>query len=176
MAVALDLPPRIHAHAAGPRDAAEVVAREVHEHHVLGAFLRVGEEPARLRLVVGLVGAARQRARDRPEHRAPSRQPHERLGRGTGHRETAGLDVVHVGRGIEEPQCAIDLERLELALAAEADRKHQLVDIARSDVRLHARDRVAEVAAPQARTRGLVVESTAASGKRAAERARRFRG
>ena len=33
-----------HAHAAGLRDAADVVAAEVDQHHVLGALLRVGQQ------------------------------------------------------------------------------------------------------------------------------------
>ena len=63
--VVLDRHQRLDRHAAVLADAAEVVAAEVDEHHVLGALLLVGEQVALEPLVLGGVGAARPRAGDR---------------------------------------------------------------------------------------------------------------
>ena len=56
--VALDLEQLGDAHAAGLADAAEVVARQVDEHQMLGALLLVGLELVRERVVGGAVGVA----------------------------------------------------------------------------------------------------------------------
>jgi hypothetical protein len=65
VAVTLDLAVGIDVHRARARDAAQVVAREVHEHHVLGVFFRVGEQLVLERDVVLGRLAARPRAGDR---------------------------------------------------------------------------------------------------------------
>ena len=54
----------------GPRDAAEVVAAEVHEHHVLGALLGVAAQLVGEPVVVGRRRAARPRAGDRVRRHA----------------------------------------------------------------------------------------------------------
>ncbi len=61
-------------------DAAEVVATEVDEHHVLGALLRIGEQRLRLREVLLGVGAARIGPGDRSRLGAPAGDLHQRLG------------------------------------------------------------------------------------------------
>ena len=53
--------------------AAEVVAAEVDQHHVLGALLRVGEQRLGLAPVLLLVGTAGVRAGDRPRLGAGAR-------------------------------------------------------------------------------------------------------
>ena len=61
MAVTLDGHQLLHLHAAEIAHAPDVVARKVHQHHMLGAFLRVGEQFLFQRgiLGVGLPAAAR---------------------------------------------------------------------------------------------------------------------
>jgi hypothetical protein len=61
VAVALDRAVGIDAHGAGARDAAEIVAREVDQHHVLGVLLRVGEQLVLERDIVVAACAARGR-------------------------------------------------------------------------------------------------------------------
>ena len=51
------------------RDAAEIVAREIDEHHVLGVFLHVGEQIRFVLQVGGRIVGARPRAGDRPQLR-----------------------------------------------------------------------------------------------------------
>ena len=65
MAVPLDLHVLARVHGAGPGHAPEVVAAEVHEHHVLGTLLGVAAELVGEAVVVGRGGAARPRAGDR---------------------------------------------------------------------------------------------------------------
>ena len=83
VAVALDRAIGIHVHAAGARDAAEIVAREIDQHHVLGVLFRIG---AQLRFVrgidLGISSRARTRAGDRAQLRLALVELHERLGRG----------------------------------------------------------------------------------------------
>ena len=44
VAVALDDAVGIDAHASRPRHAAQIVARQIHQHHVLGVFLRIRQQ------------------------------------------------------------------------------------------------------------------------------------
>ena len=66
MAVALDEELVGYAHRADRRDAADVVAAEIEQHEVLGAFFRVGEQLLLERLVLVRGRSARARAGDRP--------------------------------------------------------------------------------------------------------------
>ena len=84
------------------------------------------------------IAAARSRACDRSHLRAATVQFHERLGRGADDDAFAELAVIHVRRGIEQPQRAIGLERIEVAAAREPHRQHELVHVARGDVFLGA--------------------------------------
>ncbi len=140
VAVALDGAEGLDADGAGVGDAAEVVACEIDQHDVLGGFLRVGEELAFEERVVGIVCAARARAGDGAERGDAAGQPHEGLWRGADDLRIAKVEVVHVGRRVEQPQGAVDLERIGMALAGEADGEHELEDIARADVVFHAGD------------------------------------
>ena len=64
MAVALDDHEVVHLHTAEIAGAADVVAREVHEHEVFGAFLRIGEQVLRVGFIFLGVVAALARAGD----------------------------------------------------------------------------------------------------------------
>jgi hypothetical protein len=64
MAVALDREGFGHLDAAGPGDAADIVARQVDQHHMLGTLLGVGDQL----LLGGLVGLHRA-----PRGRVPAR-------------------------------------------------------------------------------------------------------
>ena len=138
VAVALDGAEGPDLHRARRRHAAEVVARKVHQHHVLRILLWVGEEFGLERGVLGCVRAARASAGDWSHLGVAAVQLDECLGRGADHHAVAELAVIHVGRGIQKPQRAIGLERIEVAAAREAHRQHELVDVARGDVLLGA--------------------------------------
>ena len=104
-------------HRARARDATQVVAREIDEHDVLGVLLRIGEQLVLERDVVLGRRAARPRAGDRPQARRAAREPHERLGRRARDAQVAELEEVHVRRGVQQPQAAIGLERIEIGAA-----------------------------------------------------------
>ena len=137
--------------------AAEVVAAEVDEHHVLGALLLVGEQVCGDRLVLVGVAAARARAGDRPRRGAPAGHGDERLGRGADDLEVLEVEEVHVGRRVDRAQPAVDRERVDVDLGGPALRGDDLERVAGVDVlddpRDHRLERLArhagrELAAP----------------------------
>ena len=170
VAVALDMTVRIHADGAGSRDAAEVVAREIDEHDVLGVLLRIGEQFLLQSRVLRAVLAARPRAGDRPHLRVAVRQLHQRFGRRADDHAVAEIAIEHVRRRIQQAQCAIGFERLQLAFAGEAHRQHQLVDVACGDVLLRAMNAVNELGFAQAADARRVADTFVAVGNRAAQR------
>jgi hypothetical protein len=138
VAVALDHAVRIDAHGAGRGHPAEIVARQIDQHDVLGVLLGIREQIAlELEIAVG-IGAARPRPCDGAKLRVAAVRLHQRLGRGTDHRDVAELAEEHVRRRIEQAQRPIDLEGRERMSSLEARGEHQLVHIAGGDVRLRA--------------------------------------
>jgi hypothetical protein len=137
-------------HRAGLRDAAQIVARQVDEHDVLGVFLGIGQQLFLQQAVVDGVATARSSARDRTHRCATARQLHQRFGRRADDGRVAELAEVHIRRGIQQPQRAIRLERLQLAQTREAHRQHQLIHIAGRDVFLHATHALDELCFGQA--------------------------
>ncbi len=110
--------------------AAQVVAAQVDEHHVLGALLLVGQQLGGDALVGGQVAPARARAGDRPRRHVRPGHRQQRLGRGAGHLEVAEVQEVHVRRRVDGPQPAVDRERLLVDRRAPALRGHRLEDVA----------------------------------------------
>ena len=121
----------VDADAAVLADAAEVVAPQVHQHHVLGALLGVGQQLVG-QLAVG--AAARAGAGDRAQLHAPAAHLHERLRRGAGDLEVPEVEEVHVGAGVDRAQAAVDRERLDRAVRGPALRGDHLVGVAGVDV------------------------------------------
>ena len=103
---------------------------------MLGVLFRIREQLVLERDVVLGRRAARPRAGDRAQRSRAARQPHQRLGRGARDAQVAELEEVHVRGGIQEPQAAIGLERVEVGAAGETHGQHDLVDVAGFDVRL----------------------------------------
>ena len=114
--VALDDEGVGHLDAAGLRDAADVVARQVDQHQVLGALLRVGRA-ARSR-------CARSASGEAPRGRVPASGrivillafgdvlvAHQDLGRRADDLEVAHVVEVHVGRRVERAQRAVQAQR-----------------------------------------------------------------
>ncbi len=121
VAVALDAHQFVNADAAGAADFAEVVAREVDEHHVLRRLLWVGEEVAGLFGVFGGRLAARPRSGQRPDPRRRAVEPHEKLRRRAEDRSLAVFNVEHVGRRVGGPQTAVEVERRSVERARVRD-------------------------------------------------------
>jgi hypothetical protein len=136
VAVALDLHVLARRDRARSRDAAEVVAPEVHEHHVLGALLGVGEQVARLLEVLLDRVRARPRAGDRALPHGAAGHGHERLRRGARDLEVLEVEEVHVRARVDGAQAAVDRERVHGAVGAPPLARHHLVDVARADVLL----------------------------------------
>ena len=132
-------------HGADLRDLAEVVPSEIHEHHVLGAVLFALQEFPGQRVVLGARGAAVTRSGNGAERHAPSRAPNEDLRRGAGHRAIGKAEIEHVGRRIEHPERAIDVERRDRGRRFEPVRQDDLHDVARPNVLLRPLDGGAEV-------------------------------
>ena len=115
-------------------DAAEVVAAEVDQHHVLGPLLGVVDEALGEAAVLLLVAAARVGAGDRPRLDPAAADLDQRLGRGAGDLEVAELEEVHVGGGVDRAQAAVDREGLDRGRRREALRGDDLEGVAGVDV------------------------------------------
>jgi len=139
--VALDDHPLGDAHRSGRRHPADVVAAEIHEHHVLGDLLRIGQEFGRERLVGLAVAPARARAGDRPQRHVAPFLAHQDLGRGAHHLEVAELVVEHVRRRVDRAQRPVERDRRCRERTRHALRDHDLHDVAGRDVLLRARHR-----------------------------------
>ena len=145
VAVALDHEGLGHLDRADLRDATDVVARQVDQHHVLGALLRVGQQFDLGRLVLLGRGTARTGAGQRADDDFLAffrvLLAHQDFGRGPHHMEIPEVVVVHVGTGIERTQRAVQRQgRLGVALADALADLH-LHEITRGDQFLGALDR-----------------------------------
>ena len=112
-------------------DAAEVIAPEVHQHHVLGPLLGIVDEALREAAVLLLAGAARIGARDRPGLDPVAAHLDQGLRRGPGELKVSELEEVHVGRGVDGAQPAVDREGVNRRRCGEALRGHHLECVAR---------------------------------------------
>ena len=138
--VALDKHQALGPHAGEFRDSPDVVSPQVHQHDVLGALLLVGEQIRLEPLVFFLSPPARARAGDRSVlDRAPG-DLHQHLGRGAEHGDLAQTQVIHVGRGVDDAQSAIDFERRDAHGHFEPLRKHHLENVTGADIFFAALD------------------------------------
>ncbi len=134
--VALDLHPVGDLDGAGLRDAADVVAAEVDQHHVLGELLGVGEQLVGERRVGLARGAARAGAGDRAQRHRLAFLAHQDLGRGADDVEVVEVVVEHVRRRVERAQRAVERQRRRRERPREALREHDLHHVAGGDVLL----------------------------------------
>ena len=134
--IALDGHELVHLHRAHPGHPADVVASEVHQHDVLGALLRVGQQVL-LQLPLFLrVAAPGPGAGDGPKLDVLAGEADEDLRGGADDLEVVQLQEEHVGRRVGEPQGAVDLERLDLRARLQPLGQHHLDDVAGGDVLL----------------------------------------
>ena len=126
------------------RDAPDVVAAEVQQHHVLGAFLFVGGKLGR----VGLVGFARRPARtspgDRPQRDGVPFLADQNLRRCADDMEVAEIVIEHVRRRVERAQRPVERQRRCVERHRQPLRQHDLHDVAGRDISLRTAHRVAE--------------------------------
>ena len=111
MRVALDLHQSIHRHCAGLSHATDVVAAQVDEHHVLGAFLQVAQQLLLEAHVFRRIRTAAAGSGEGPRLDMPSLHLHQLFGRRAHHMPvgTQGEEV-HIGRGVDRPQAPINVE------------------------------------------------------------------
>ena len=107
---------------------------------MLRVLFGIGEEFFFTATIFGIVIGSRPGARDRAQLRVSTGELHQRLGGGSDHGDVAEREVVHVGRGVDEPQRTVGVERIDRMPATEAHRQHELIDIARRDIFFGARD------------------------------------
>ena len=103
-------------HAASRRDAADIVARQVDQHHVFGDLFRVGQQFGRQCRVAFWRGAARTGAGDRTQRHflAAVRRAfiaHQNLGRSADDLHVAEVIEVHVRRRVQRTQRAVQRQR-----------------------------------------------------------------
>ena len=135
------------AHRSVLADAADVVAAEIDEHHVLGALLLVALQLFGEPHVLFVGAAARPRAGNRMRLDARSLHPDEHLRRRSDDRDAAHADEVHVRRRVHVPQRAVDRERVGGDVGLEPLREHDLIDVAGGDVLLGRADLFLELLA-----------------------------
>ena len=119
------------------------------------------------------LGAARIGAGDRARLDPAPGDLDQRLGRGAGELEVAEVEEVHVRRGVDGAQAAVDRERLDRRRRREALRGHHLEGVAGVDVLDDPRDVRLELAPGSCWTsnsrRSAVRRGRAARGHRAAQ-------
>src|SRR3546814_2832413 len=98
MAVELDGIAVGDAHAAADRSAADVVAAEVEQHQMLGAFLGIGEQAVAILDILGAGAAARAGAGDRTDGDLAVADPDENLGRRADQREARQVEKIEEDR------------------------------------------------------------------------------
>ena len=113
VAVLLDLHVLGHGHGSGPGHAAEVVAAQVHEHHVLGPLLGVVAELVGELVVLERSGAARPRAGDRVSGHAVALDADEQLGARAHDGELGHADEEQVRARVDAAERAIDVDGIE---------------------------------------------------------------
>ena len=123
VAVLLDLHVLADGDRARPRDAAEVIAAEVHEHHVLGTLLRVARQAFCEELVLALVRTAREGARDRVRREAVALDLEQQLRRRSDDLVGRGPDEEQVWARVDPPEGAIQADAVELRARGRIERQ-----------------------------------------------------
>ena len=139
-------------HRAVARHAAEVVAREVDDHHVLGHVLRAGAQRERQAAVLGRIRVARARALDRTRLDAVATAAQEALRRRRDHVRPAEPHERRERRRARRAQAAVERERIAVPVRRQPLGEVDLEHVARADVVDRAR-------APRARSRVAAVSS-----------------
>lgn len=119
---------------AGQADAADVVAAQVDQHHVLGPLLLTGEQGLDPGPVHRRVPAARGGAGDGTHDDPVALGAEEHLGAGADQRGAVAGDEVHVRGGVARAQPAVDVRGGQRRVDLDAVTDLDLVDVADADV------------------------------------------
>ena len=138
MAVALDDETFADFDRARFRYTAGVIAPQIDQHQVFGAFLRIGQQFGFQRQILFLRAPAWPGAGDRSHRDFTFLQPHQDLRRGTDYLGRAGIEEVHVGRRIHAAQRTVHINRARMERNAQALAQHHLEGVAFADVVLAA--------------------------------------
>ncbi len=141
-----------HAHTARFGHPADIVAPEIHQHHVLGPLLGIGQEFLFERgiLLPGCTPWARSGYRPDRDHAAF--QSHQDFRRSAHDMEVRHVKVEHVRRRIQCAQRTVQRQRGRAERKAHALRQHDLHDVAVEDIALGAFHRCNESLAAEFRT------------------------
>ena len=141
MAVALD------GHEVGDFDravfryAADIVAGKIDEHEVLRALFGIGHEVVGIGVVLFDGRSSAAGAGDGADFHEVAGEAHMDFGRTADERVSAGTaEAEHVGRGIHEPQGAVEIQRVAGEIRLEPLREDDLEDVPGADVFLRAVD------------------------------------
>ncbi len=134
VAVALDLHELAHLDRPVVRHPAEIVASEVHEHHVLRPLLRVTQQLLGQRPVLLRRRSTGTSTGDGTRRDLPAGDRDQRLRTGAGNLEVAEVEEIHVRTGVHGPEAAIDREPLHRHGGRPPLRGHDLVGVAGADV------------------------------------------
>ena len=136
--VALDDHQITDAHGAVVGHTADIIACEIDEHDVLGAFLGVIQQFLSQRIVFSGGFAPPASAGDGADVDAAVHALHMNLRRTADEREALReVEAEHVGARIHVPQCAEEIQRGALVVRFKTLRGHALEDVACADVFLH---------------------------------------
>ncbi len=138
--IALDVHQVFHLHRAVFAHPPQIVAAEIDQHDVLGAFFFVAAHLLFQSAVFGLVAAARMSSGDRPIFQLASGHPHQHLRRRAQNVRIAHAQKIQIGRGIHLPQRAVYIERRDFRNEIEALRQHDLENVSGGNVFLAALD------------------------------------
>ena len=130
-------------------DAAEIVAKQIDDHQILGALLLVHGEPGLEAGVLARRAPARRRALHRPARQMclPSRRKNS-SGESESTSKIAGADQRAILHALLAPERRIERDRIAREGEAIFQREVDLIDVARGDVVLHLGEGV--VVAPRA--------------------------
>mmetsp|Transcript_33965 Transcript_33965/g.61306 ORF Transcript_33965/g.61306 Transcript_33965/m.61306 type:complete len:260 (-) Transcript_33965:805-1584(-) len=137
MGVPFDLHELLHNDTPGFRHLPDIVAAEIHQHHVLGALLLVGQELGFQGAVGGGVYAAGAGAGQRSvSHATVGIDTAQNLGAAADDVAATSLHVHHVRTGVNDAEGAVDLEGGGKGPAFESVTQDKLKDVAALDVLL----------------------------------------
>ena len=139
VAVALDVAVVLDADGARHTDPAQIVAAQVDQHQVLGAFLLVGQQLLLQQLIFFFGVAAPSGSGDRVRRGTAVLHGHECFRAGTGDRKCSSafiirnVEEVHVRAGVGHPQHPVHVDRLDVGVHLETLRGHHLECLAALD-------------------------------------------
>ena len=136
LAEALDRELIGHLNRGCPRDAADVVAAQIEQHQMLGAFLLIRQQFGFERLVLLERRAARPRAGEWANGHGALAHSHQDFRARANDREAAEVEEIKKGRWIDPPQRPVERKGRQFERRLETLRQHDLENVPGGDVLL----------------------------------------